>query len=241
MSSTAETILGQLKVVNDERERRQTVPGLNAKVVDLKDYQQRRFAHTYADLLESARYAAVARFFLDELYGPSDFTHRDAQFARVVPTMVRLFPREIIQTVATLAHLHALSESLDTEMATHLLASPVSATDYIHAWQRTGRAPDRQQQITLTLTVADRLDRLTAMPLLRNSLRLMRGPARAAGLGELQQFLEAGFDTFRAMNGAKEFIALVESREQALAAALFAAPVTHDTSVACARALASLP
>ena len=241
MSATAETILGQLKVVNEERARRKLVPGLDAKVARLKEYQQRRFSCTYADLLASTRYAPAARFFLEELYGPRDFTHRDEQFAHVVPTLVRLFPREIVETVTTLAELHALSESLDTEMASHLADNPVSADDYIQAWQRTGRAPDRQQQIALTLAVADRLDGLTRKPLLRNSLRLMRSIAHVAGLSELQSFLEAGFDTFRAMNGAKEFVALVGSREQAVAAALFAATVTSGVAAPNDQALASLP
>jgi hypothetical protein len=58
--------------------------------------------------------------------------------------------------------------------------------------------------------------------MLRHSLRLMRGPARAAGLGALQSFLEAGFDTFRGMRGAEEFLSLIGQRERALAAALFA-------------------
>ena len=46
---------------------------------------------------------------LDELYGPQDFSDRDAQFARVVPALVRLFPQELVETVAVLARLHALS------------------------------------------------------------------------------------------------------------------------------------
>jgi len=86
------------------------------------------------------------------------------------------------------------------------------------------------------------LDRVTRLPLLRNSLRLMRGPARAAGLGELQRSLETGFDTFRSMKGAQEFIALVGSRERDFAAALFAAgPDGSDQRSSMARALASLP
>ena len=117
MSAMTETILGQLNAVNTERELRMMVPGLNARVVGLKQYQQRRFAHTYEDLPLTTRYAAAVRFFLDELYGPSRFTQRDAQFARVVPTLVRLFPREIVET---LAELHASSESLDTTMTKHL-------------------------------------------------------------------------------------------------------------------------
>jgi len=73
------------------------------------------------------------------------------------------------------------------------------------------------------LRIATQLDRITRLPMLRNALRLMRGPARAAGLTELQRSLETGFDVFRAMKGAHEFIALIDWRERALAASLFAA------------------
>lgn len=242
MSVSAASILGNLKVVESERGRRSALPELNARVLALKEFQQRRFSHTYADLLGSARYGAAARFFLDELYGPTDFTRRDAQFARVVPSMARFFPNEIVDTVATLAELHALSETLDTAMGTHLEGERIAAIDYVRAWQRVGRAADRERQIALTLSLAARLDRFTRKPFLRNSLRLMRGPARAAGLSELQRVLEAGFDTFRAMDGAQEFIAIIGSREEAFAASLFAAGSKGaDASASMDRALAGLP
>ena len=69
----------------------------------------------------------------------------------------------------------------------------------------------------------------TRNPVLRGALRMMRRPAQAAGLGDLQRFLEAGFDTFGAMRGAGEFLGLVREREQALCVALFAS--TAVTSV----------
>ena len=221
MSSDADKILSELTVVGAERRRRAADPELGRRVIALKAYQQLRFSHTYGDLLASDRYGPAARFFLDELYGPSDFTRRDTQFARVVPALVRLFPREIVQTVATLSRLHALSESLDTEMGSRLLSAPLDAEAYTIAWRATGRATDREQQIALTLDVASMLDRLTRKALIRNSLRLMRGPARAAGLSELQLFLEAGFDTFRAMGGAEDFMRIVDEREHMLSGALF--------------------
>ena len=241
MSTSAAVILAHLTTVDRERVRRSQTAGLDATVAALKAYQQRRFSHTYADLLQSARYGPASRFFLAELYGPTDFTRRDAQFARVVPALVRLFPNEIVETVATLAELHALSESLDTQMALELADARVEGISYIHAWQGTGRAADRQRQISLTLDVAGRLDRFTRRVLVRNSLRLMRGPARAAGLTELQRFLEAGFDTFREMNGAQEFITMVRTREQALASALFAATPDEVEDATTATALAALP
>jgi hypothetical protein len=241
MNATAEAILADLKTVADERTRREIRLGLPEKVSALKQFQQQRFSHTYTDLLDSARYGAAARFFLDELYGPADFTSRDAQFARVVPALVRLFPAEVVQTVAALARLHALSEVLDTAMAEHFDDAAIGPLQYVRAWQSSGRRMDRDTQIALTLDVAARLDHFTRKPLLRNSLRLMRGPARAAGLAELQQFLESGFDTFRAMRGAQEFISIVKSRERALASILFSASVDDPATALMALPAAMTP
>lgn len=221
MSEDAHRILAELEVVSRERAVRAADPALAAGVVALKAYQQQRFARTYADLLASPRYAAAARFFLEELYGPKDFSQRDQQFARVVPGLVRLFPKEIVETVEVLARLHALSETLDTQMARHLLGTPLDRQAYVRAWQATGQRQAREQQIDFTLAVGRDLDRLTRKPFLRASLHLMRGPARAAGLPALQQFLETGFDTFKAMGGAVEFLGTVGARERELARELF--------------------
>jgi hypothetical protein len=205
----AATILTSLRVVEQERNRRAEDPGLAARVHAVKAYQEARFRHTYADLLVHPRYGAAARFFLEELYGPQDFTRRDAQFARVVPALVRLFTHEVVETVAALGALHALSETLDGAMGSALTDGFVDATRYTAAWQTVGRREDRRAQIELTLTVGRSLDRYTSVPMLALSLKMMRGAARAAGLSELQTFLEKGFDTFKAMRGAGEFLKLV--------------------------------
>ena len=240
MATFAADIAHHLETVAAERERRAASPVLLEKVTVLKAFQQRRFAHTYADLLASPRYGPAARYFLDELYGPKDFSARDAQFARVAPSIARVFPKEVAGTLDILSELHALSETLDTAMGLQLASERVTASDYIAAWQGVGRAADRNRQIDVTLSIATQLDRITRLPLLRNALRLMRGPARAAGLGELQRSLETGFDTFKAMKGADEFIAFIAERERALAAALFAAGGAAGGDAATAEALAAL-
>ena len=217
-------ILHHLQDVERERLRRCASPALDMVVQALKRYQQQRFARTYADLLASPRYAPAAQFFLTELYGPGDFTQRDAQFARVVPALVRLFPEQVVQTVAHLAELHALTERLDGEMADALGGAELNASTYQRAWQAVGQAPQRQQQIDQTLAVGVSLDELTRKPLLRQALRMMRGPAVAAGLADLQHFLEQGFDTFKSMKGAQHFLSTVRQREEDLAAALFGGP-----------------
>ena len=238
MSVVAAGIARHLEAVAAERARRAAAPSLLAKVNALKAYQQARFSHTYADLLASDRYGAASRYFLDELYGPKDFSARDDQFARVAPKIARVFPDQVAGTLATLSELHALSEALDTAMAERLDSAEIEPARYIAAWQGVGRAADRERQIALTLSIAEQLDRITRLPLLRNALRLMRGPARAAGLADLQRSLETGFDTFRAMHGADEFVAFIGERERELAEALFAAApsgASHE------RALVALP
>jgi hypothetical protein len=218
----ADRITEHLGTVARMRALRAADPDLAQRVHALKVYQAARFARSYDDLLRHPRYGQAARFFLDELYGPQEFSQRDAQFGRVVPALVRLFPGELVATVEQLGQLHALTEALDDTAARQLPGLPCTAEAYVRAWQGTGRAPAREDQIRLTLAIGTALDRYTRNRLMRSTLKLMRGPAQAAGLSALQKFLESGFDAFGAMKGAGEFLGLVAQRERALAAALFA-------------------
>ena len=228
MNTRGTLILQHLGAVRVERAARAADAALAACVAQVKRYQQARFARTYADLLANPRYADAAHFFLDDLYGPGDFSQRDSQFVRIVPALVRLFPGEVVVTVEALTALHALSEQFDSEMARHIDNQPVTAANYVTAWRRTGQPASRQRQIDLMLDVGRALDVYTHRPLLRHSLRAMRVPARAAGLSALQTFLECGFDTFRAMHGANEFLAQIAYRERAMSASLFGVGSAND-------------
>jgi hypothetical protein len=232
VNQEAQQILQYLREVGAERQTRADDAALSVRVVAIKAYQHKRFRHTYADLLAGGRYAGAAQFFLDDLYGPGDFTHRDAQFARVVPGMSRVFSREICHTVLLLSELHALSERLDSAMGRAHAAAEVDGVSYGRAWRAVAQPPLRERQIALMLAVGEALDRYTRSALLRHSLRLMRGPAHAAGLGALQEFLERGFDTFREMKGADGFLSLIAQRERDLAARLFAGEAAPLTTLA---------
>jgi hypothetical protein len=221
MSSVGEEILECLRQVVQERALREGDAALTSRVMAIKQWQHARFEASYSDLLTEPRYASAARFFLDDLYGAADFSARDAQFARIVPGLVRLFPREIVGTVLHLAQLHALSERMDTLMAQALGPQSLDATSYAQAWRAVGRVGERERQIDLMLSVGRALDRYVKNPLLRHSLRVMRKPAEAAGLGALQNFLERGFDTFRAMRGADPFLTTIAVREREFSARLF--------------------
>lgn len=225
MNPAAVAILEGLSAVREERALRLRDAGLGDAVAEVKRFQHARFASTYGDLMAQSRYVGAARFFLEDLYGPTDFTDRDEQFARIVPALVRLFPGEIVHTVSELAMLHALSERLDSAMGRvwrgASVPSGLDGVAYGRLWREVGEPPSREQQIRLMVSVGAALDRYTRNAWIRHTLRLMRGPAQAAGLGALQGFLERGFDTFKAMRGAAEFLGTIEARERELAERLF--------------------
>ena len=186
----------------------------------LKQWQADRLARTYADLLASARYAPAAEFFLSDLYGPKDFRSRDDELARVVPVMVRVLPARALFTLLEAVKMDTLSESLDTDMVRALRAAgrshDIDWNAYAAAYRNVGRRADREQQIALVDKIGQTLDRLTRMPLIRVSLRIMEGPAYLAGLSGLHSFLQRGFDAFSEMKGADEFLAIVTARETAM-------------------------
>jgi len=235
--STAHSIRQAVAEVQRLREESAALPEIGTAVTYLKRFQARRFAGTYADLLASAAYGEAARFFLEELYSDRDYRERDAQFARIAGPVEKLFPKDVAETAASLARLHALTESLDHALARAApLASIDDAAGYVRAWKAAGQREDRRRQLDAVLTLGAEMTRLTRLPGLRTMLRMMRGPASAAGLQSLQRFLESGFDTFAAVTrhrgGIEYFLSTLHSREQALMDLLFDAdPVTCETEL----------
>jgi hypothetical protein len=195
---------------------------------ELRAFQARRLAFTHADLLESPRYRAATRFFLDELYGVKDFSQRDAELARVIPTLTRFLPEAALGTIADAVELDALSERLDLATAKALVADPairgrpIDDDAYARAFRAAGSRTDRERQVELVEHIGRALDRLVRHPLLGGLLGAMEGPARMAGLAAMHEFLASGFRAFKAMKGADVFMRTVIDRERALMARIWA-------------------
>jgi hypothetical protein len=193
-------------------------------VLAVKQFQHARFRRDYGALLADPRYRDAANFFLDELYGPVDFAARDAELGRVIPWMAHVLPDKVMRTVADLIELHSLTEELDQQMAAALHSAALDERSYRDVWVRVGRRADRERQLALLLSSGCALERHTRSKVVAGTLRMMRGPAHAAGLGRLQSFLEAGMSAFARMAGAAEFLRLIENNESRTIIDLFAVP-----------------
>ncbi len=194
----------------------------------LRAWQADRLARTYADLLANPRYRPAARFFLDDLYGPKDFSERDAEVARILPTMTRLLPTSAMRTFGLAVALDCLSEELDAALITELRATgganarlAIDGPRYAAAFRECANRTGRERQIALAGEIGVALDALASKPLIARAVEMMRGPAHTAGLGDLHEFLERGFHAFRHMQGAGEFLATIDRRERCMLDRLF--------------------
>ncbi|HSG87896.1 MAG TPA: hypothetical protein VLA56_01700 [Pseudomonadales bacterium] len=208
-------------------------PQRAASLRALQDWQNSRLMATHADLAADPRYAPGIQFFVNDLYAPRDFSGRDADIERAYPYMVRALPRAVLDTAADAAWLYVLSRRLDDGMVTALFetlgVTEIDAAAYAEAYRICDAHAERTEQIEIVSILADRLDRYVRSPLVLGVLRMARGPARMAGLSDLQDFLERGTRAFHHMGGASHFVSTITDREKRLLDRIFAAhPAPFD-------------
>jgi hypothetical protein len=196
---------------------------LRAALPRLRAWQRARLAATYQDLASAERYRAAVEFFLGELYGNDDPRLRDEQLARAAGTFERALPAAALAVLEEAVALELLTQSLDAGLARLLpAAEPITAASYAGAYRALGRRDERVRQIETIVAIGTALDRWLALPGVGTLLRLARAPARAAGFGALQDFLERGYQAFRRLGGAHAFMATVRAREGELLERLYA-------------------
>ena len=132
-----------------------------------------------------------------------------------------MLPAVAIQTIRDALAFEALSERLDAALARQLGDRPLDEASYREAFVSCNRRDQREQQLAYVGEIGRALDKMTRWPMISTSLKLMRGPARAAGLETLQQFLQGGYTAFAKMCGADEFLSTISRREAAIVERLF--------------------
>jgi hypothetical protein len=203
-------------------EPRNRLPQLPA----LRAWQARRLEGTFADFLADARTRPAAEFFLTDLYGERDFSGRDRDVARIMPLMSRLLPETLLAAAADAIELAVISHAFDLRMAESLSrrlrpGATITLADYARAYRDAGHPRLRRWQIDLVDGVGRTLDAAVHRHGVFRLLRASRLPARAAGLAELQGFLERGFSAFAELGGADDFLDEIVARERESSRRLF--------------------
>jgi hypothetical protein len=193
---------------------------------EVRRWQAQRLELSFNAFLEDPGTRPAARFFLNDVYGDHDFTRRDADIARVMPMMQGLLPQPLLASVADGIELGVLTHAFDLRMAAALERSSRSRrldeASYAQAYRTVGLPRLRGHQIGLIHRVGQGLGTALRMPKVGSLLRFSRLPAKAAGFGELQGFLERGFDAFAQLGDIDGFLDQIDRSERAISRRLFA-------------------
>ncbi|MFT6899177.1 MAG: hypothetical protein ACJA13_003610 [Paraglaciecola sp.] len=190
-------------------------------ITAVQDWQSQRMLATHEAMLHQPRYAPALHFFVQQVYGPQDFSQRDQDIARLVPKLGKYLPTSILVSLGDALQLNALSFELDCAMANKLRTQDIDRQHYAAAYRSCNNQPQRQQQIKLLQALGNNLAAAVAIKGISTLLMLSRGPAKKAGLQVLHQFLQQGYKTFKRLGKVDDFILPIVHREQQLMNDLF--------------------
>lgn len=187
---------------------------LMTTIRSVQTWQCKRLLATHQDMYQQKRFKPAVEFFIDELYGPNDFSQRDQDIARIVPKMSKFLPEKALQSLATALHLNTLSFELDFALARKLVDSNIDRDTYAKAYISCDNLASRQQQIDYIRVLGNDLAEVVKMKGIASLLFISRKPAKIAGVLALHEFLERGFKSFKNLGNAEDFIIPVVDKEQ---------------------------
>jgi len=200
---------------------------LSERLGSLRLWQSQRLEQTYADLRHQSRFAAALDFFLSDLYGPEDFSRRDADLQRAMGKLQRALPARLLDLLGRALELQVLTVELDQQVAAALASTHIDMDSYAAAYRCVGRVEDRRRQINLIVRIGHELGTVVKHRWIGLALRAAHSPAQLAGFGTLQRFLERGFEAFVRMGDAEELFGIIRQRETALMTSLLRADSTR--------------
>jgi hypothetical protein len=193
----------------------------------MRSWQSRRLARTYEDLLAHPRYRPACRFFLEDLYGPRDFSQRDHDLRQMHDFLQSFVPDPLIRPLTQTVELHFLTQDLDARLLDVLvhrlgLTDTLTVALYAEGYRLCDNYGERVQQIDRIVQIGELLESIVRLPLIGTAMTVARGPAQRAGWVELTDFLERGYAAFKHMRGATLFLATMRQREMRILDKIYA-------------------
>lgn len=190
----------------------------------LREWQSARLANTYADFVASPEYGPATNFFLTDIYGPEDFSQRDADLTQLYDFFRRFMPPATLRVLKNTVELNDITHDLDDAMlvALYALDCTISFTkEQYETAYREGNYNARVRQIELIVEIGRDLARIGGLPFIGPTVRAARAPAERLGWGDLHSFLERGYQAWRAMPDPEVFLQAIWDRETAILNRIF--------------------
>ncbi|RLA31986.1 MAG: hypothetical protein DRR11_09465 [Gammaproteobacteria bacterium] len=204
-------------------------PELLRRYEHFVDWQLNYMLPFYEDLGATEDRAEAVKFFVSDLTG-IDISERDHEFAKVVPLMSRMLPDKALDAVATAMRLNARVLGVNLSICRELykeisIDTEITEASYCSACRRASQLEECLELVHLTAEIGRDLDQLIRIPMIGLTLRAMRLPARLAGFGALQNFLETGYRTFNALEDVHQFLDDMTVRMTEVFTQIFTKPI----------------
>lgn len=221
MSDITKQIIRHLHAVETMQEIAEKAE-LVEKIKQLQEWQCQRLLISHKDLYDDPKFKPAMQFFIDELYGPKDFSQRDQDIAKVVPKMSKLLPEKALLSLSSALYLNAISYELDFAMASSLNGKEINRDTYAEAYREAKNETPRTQQIDYIERLGFDLAEVVQIRGISFLLKMSRKPAKLAGVLSLHEFIEQGFNAFNQLGHVREFIDPIIQRERITMRQLFA-------------------
>jgi len=191
-------------------------PGAPQQYDRFTEWQMAYLLTFFDDLHERPGYGEAIDFTMSDLAGVR-ISGRDHDLERAAPVITRMLPTRALETIAAAAKLNASVLEVNLGIFRRLqvndeLPAGISEHEYCLACRKASTLDECLGLVHLAVSLGGTLKTLIKVPLLGGMLRTMRGPAHAAGFGELQDFLESGYTNFKAIPDIDHFLGEIDTR-----------------------------
>jgi hypothetical protein len=212
-----------------EEAKQQPVAGaeLDPQLAWLRQWQSKRLASTYADLLKDPHYAPICGFFLSDIYAARDFSQRDQDAEHLYSLLSRYLPAVMLTLLADIIHVNKLTSLLDYALLRALIeelhiVDTITPQDYAQAYRICDNYAERKLQIELLVKCLHEVGKGAHNLLVELSLRVAKLPAQHAGWFDLYDFLERGYAACKPARNFEFFVKTIEGRETAILDRIYA-------------------
>lgn len=208
-------------------------PQLAARLSAIQIWQKKRMQHVHAELFAVPEHHLMTQYFLNQLYGGSNFNILAEQCERIVQaakTFEGLVPASVINTALKATELSVLAIELDQQLATHLDMNllddsqdlAINDQQMIQLYQSANQLDDRCRQFDLLDELGDNLDKYVRSKFIHGVFKLSKGLSTRYELQALYQFTDEGFQAMKPLKSAKDFVGVFTQGERDLIQQVYA-------------------
>ena len=208
-------------------------PQLAARLSAIQNWQKKRMQHVHEDLFSVPAHHLITQYFLNQLYGGSNFNVLAEQCERILKTakvFEGLVPSSTISTALKATEVAVLAIELDQQLAQHMVHDlrddrhdPAINDQYmIQLYRLANQASARHHQFNLLDELGDNLDKYIRSTLVHRIFKLSKGLSTRYELSGLYQFADEGFIAMKPLQSAKIYVGEFTQGERDLIEQIYA-------------------